>query len=304
MAARTGHINTHESGAVEYSGHKVMEVPSADGKILPEELARMLSEFHEDENRDHMVWPGMVYISFPTEYGTLYTKKELERIHSLCGQYGMKLFIDGARLGYGLASPSCDLTLPELARSCDVFYIGGTKVGALCGEAVVFSCMHAPKHFLTMVKQKGALLAKGRLTGAQFEALVSPGTSEDPSVTGTSEEHFTAETSEEFSAVETSADLSAADNPAEKTLYMQISRHAIRMAQEMISILREKGCTFALETPTNQQFLLLNKAELARLGENVCYSFWEKTDDEHTMIRLATSWSTTPEELAELRRVL
>ena len=129
-----------------------------------------METFYGDESHDHMVFPGMVYISHPTEYGTLYTKKELEEISEVCHKYELPLFLDGARLGYGLVSPEADVTLEDIARCTDVFYIGGTKVGALCGEAVVFT-KKAPKHFMTMVKQQGALLAKGRLLGIQFDTL-------------------------------------------------------------------------------------------------------------------------------------
>ncbi len=171
LSADTGHINAHESGAVEYSGHKIMTLPNHLGKIHASELEQWLEVFYADGNREHMVFPGMVYISHPTEYGTLYSKAELEAISSLCRRYRIPLFLDGARLGYGLASKESDLTLPEIAGLCDVFYIGGTKVGALCGEAVVFTKGNKPPHFLTSVKKRGALLAKGRLLGAQFEAL-------------------------------------------------------------------------------------------------------------------------------------
>ena len=171
VAAQTGHIAVHEAGAVEFSGHKVLTIPQHQGKMEPDELEAYLKAFHADPAWDHMVYPGMVYISFPTEYGTIYTKDELSRIKAICNRYNIPLFVDGARLGYGLASPACDLSLEELAHLCDVFYIGGTKVGALCGEAVVFPGGKAPAHFFTTVKQHGALLAKGRLLGIQFDTL-------------------------------------------------------------------------------------------------------------------------------------
>lgn len=170
LAAQTGHIAVHESGAIEFGGHKVITLPSHEGKLDVGDLEDYLEKFYADGAWEHMVIPGMVYISFPTEYGTLYTKQELMRISDVCRRYKLPLFVDGARLGYGLASDACDLTLPELAQLCDVFYIGGTKVGALCGEAVVFP-RKAPAHFFTTVKQHGALLAKGRLLGIQFDTL-------------------------------------------------------------------------------------------------------------------------------------
>lgn len=174
-AAKTGHVNFHEAGAIEYTGHKVLEVPSREGKILPEGLAQYLADFYADANHEHMAFPGMVYISHPTEYGTLYTREELKAISAICRSYEIPLFLDGARLGYGLASRTTDVTLPLVAECCDVFYIGGTKVGALCGEAVVFPRHNAPRHFLTMVKQRGAMLAKGRLLGVQFKAMLEDG---------------------------------------------------------------------------------------------------------------------------------
>lgn len=171
IAVETGHIAVHESGAVEFCGHKVITLPSHNGKMDPVELRQYLEHFHADPTWPHMVYPGMVYISFPTEYGTIYSRKELEQIKEVCEEYKIPLFVDGARLGYGLTSPSANLTLQDLATLCDVFYIGGTKVGALCGEAVVFPKGNAPRQFFTSVKQHGALLAKGRLLGIQFDAL-------------------------------------------------------------------------------------------------------------------------------------
>ena len=175
LAVETGHIAIHEAGAVEFGGHKVLPLPQHSGKMDADELEAWLARFHADETWPHMVFPGMVYISFPTEYGTIYSKGELMRLHSICQSYGIPLFVDGARLGYALASPACDLELPDLARLCDVFYIGGTKVGALCGEAVVFPRGNVPPHFFTTVKQHGALLAKGRLLGVQFDTLFTDG---------------------------------------------------------------------------------------------------------------------------------
>lgn len=174
VAAETGHINGHEAGAIEYTGHKILALPQQAGKFSPEALERFVTGFYADENHAHMVHPGAVYLSYPTEYGTLYTRRELEAIAATCRRYGMRLFLDGARLGYGLASVEADVTLPDLARLADAFTIGGTKMGTLCGEAVVFPS-GAPSHFLTTVKQHGALLAKGRLLGVQFDALFTDG---------------------------------------------------------------------------------------------------------------------------------
>jgi threonine aldolase len=171
ISPETGHINCHEAGAIEHSGHKVLGIGHRQGKISAEELENYLSVFYSDANHDHMIQPGMVYISHPTEYGTLYKKSELEQIHSICKKYGIALFLDGARLGYGLMAEGTDVTLRDIARLTDVFYIGGTKVGALFGEAVVFTGISMPRHMLTIKKQHGGLLAKGFLLGAQFDVL-------------------------------------------------------------------------------------------------------------------------------------
>lgn len=171
ISVPSGHIAVHEAGAIEITGHKVLEIPGRKGKIVPKNLEAEILKMEQDPNACHMVIPGMVYITFPTEYGTLYTAKELEAIYGICREHNLLLYIDGARLGYGLSAAVNDVSLPFLASHCDCFYIGGTKVGALCGEAVVFPRGNAPEHFFTMTKQRGALLAKSRLVGAQFEAL-------------------------------------------------------------------------------------------------------------------------------------
>ncbi len=168
ICAQSGHINVHETGAVEATGHKVLALPSEDGKITADQIKTVCDEHDYDE---HMVQPGMVYISNPTENGTLYNKKELQAISEVCKEYGLPLFLDGARLGYGLAAQGNDITLPDLAQYCDVFYIGGTKVGALFGEAVVITREALKKDFRYFIKQKGGMLAKGRLLGIQFEEL-------------------------------------------------------------------------------------------------------------------------------------
>ncbi len=262
LAAQTGHVSVHEAGAVEYAGHKVLELPHKEGKIVPSVLREYLALFYADENHEHMVFPGMVYISHPTEYGTLYTRLEMEEIAKICRSYEIPLFLDGARLGYGLTSRRTDLTLKDIARLCDVFYIGGTKVGALCGEAVVFTKQNRPPHFMNSVKKRGALLAKGRLLGIQFDTL------------------FT-------------------DN-----LYFEISRHAIDMAEELKDILRRKQIPFYLESPTNQQFVILENERIRELKKKVMFSFWEKYEEKYTVVRFATSWSTTKKDLEALDEAL
>ena len=171
VTVETGHIAVHEAGAVEHSGHKVITLPSHDGRLDATELDNWMQVFDADESRDHVPQPGMVYISLPTELGTLYTSQEIDAIYRICEKWQLKLFIDGARLGYGIAASEGDITLPWLARHCDAFYIGGTKVGALCGEALVFPRNNAPKAFFSIVKRHGALMAKGRVIGLQFDAL-------------------------------------------------------------------------------------------------------------------------------------
>ncbi len=262
LAAATGHVSTHEAGAVEYTGHEVLELPQENGKIVPEDLARYLSDYYADKNHEHMTFPGMVYLSWPTEYGTLYSRAELEKISGICRKYGIPLFLDGARLGYGLMSREADLTLPELAALCDVFYIGGTKMGALCGEAVVFTRGNQPKHFLTSVKKRGALLAKGRLLGVQFDAL------------------FTDD------------------------LYFRIGRHANEMAEKMKAIFAARGVPFHIQSPTNQQFVVLENGRMEALRQKIAFSFWEKVDDTHTAVRFAAGWSTTEEDLRALEAAL
>lgn len=261
VSAETGHINAHEAGAIEFTGHKVFGLPHENGKLRAGVLQDFLATFFADANHDHMPFPGMVYLSHPTEYGTLYAKSELEALAAVCRRFQLPLFVDGARLGYGLVAEGADVTLADLARLTDVFYIGGTKVGALCGEAVVFP-HGAPPHFLTMVKQQGALLAKGRLLGLQFDAL------------------FTDD------------------------LYCRISRNAIETAAALKTALREKGYRFFLDSPTNQIFVILENAQLRALEGQAKFGFWEKYDQDHTVVRIATSWATRMEEIRQLTALL
>ena len=175
VAAETGHIATHESGAIEFGGHKVLTLPQKDGKIRAAQIEKMVKDFYDDANYEHMVMPGMVYISQPTEYGTLYSKEELTEISKVCRANHLPLYVDGARLAYALVSPENDVTLSDLAELCDAFYIGGTKCGALFGEAVVIPQKGLIPHFFTIIKQHGALLAKGRIAGIQFDELFTDG---------------------------------------------------------------------------------------------------------------------------------
>ena len=262
IAAETGHVSVHEAGAIEFTGHKVLTLPQHDGKLCARELEAYMETFLGDDSHEHMVFPGMVYISHPTEYGTLYTKDELKELSQVCRHFKLPLYIDGARLITGLACPENELSLPDIADLCDVFYIGGTKAGTLCGEAVVFTKNNTPAHFLTQIKQHGALLAKGRLCGVQFDAL------------------FTDE------------------------LYKETGRNAIETAALLREGLRKKGYTFYNSSPTNQLFLVMENSRLEEMKNHVVYSFWEKADDTHTVIRFATSWATAREDVEKLLSLL
>ena len=171
IAADTGHVSVHEAGAIEFGGHKVLTLPHHNGKINVRQIETLLDDYQNDANRDHMVMPGMVYLSHPTEYGTLYSQAELREISALCRSRNIPLYLDGARLAYALACPQNEITLADIAELCDAFYIGGTKCGALFGEAVVIPKAGWLPHLFTIIKQHGALLAKGRMLGIQFDEL-------------------------------------------------------------------------------------------------------------------------------------
>ncbi|MDR1525883.1 MAG: low specificity L-threonine aldolase [Tannerella sp.] len=175
ISATAGHINVHETGAIEATGHKVLALNTEDGKLAAAQVEHTFSGHWNDANHEHTVQPGMVYISNPTEGGAIYTKQELQALSDTCRRNGLPLFMDGARLGYGLAAENNNLTMPDIARMCDVFYIGGTKVGALFGEAVVITNENLKKDFRYFIKQRGGMMAKGRLLGLQFEALFEDG---------------------------------------------------------------------------------------------------------------------------------
>ena len=258
VAAESGHVNVHEAGAIEFTGHKVLTLPHHDGKIDATELDEYCATFYADGNYTHMVFPGCVYISQSTEYGTLYTLAELEAIRKICTKYDMPLFIDGARLGYALTATGNDVTLEDIARIADVFYIGGTKVGAMFGEAVVFTHGNMPKNFVTLVKQHGALLAKGWLLGVQFDTLFTDG------------------------------------------LYTRIARNADEMADRIREALRAKGYRMVYENTTNQIFVVLDHATIDRLEREVRMGFMERYDDDHTVMRICTSWATTAESVDRL----
>mgnify|MGYP000938421935 CR=1 FL=1 len=258
----SAHIELHEAGAIEFGGHKVLTVPQKDGKISAQQIEKLVKDFYDDANYEHMVMPGMVYISQPTEYGTLYSREELAALSKVCRENHLPLYVDGARLAYALASPENDVTLTDLAELSDVFYIGGTKCGALFGEAVVIPQKGRIPHFFTIIKQHGALLAKGWFLGVQFDTL------------------FTDD------------------------LYMKISKNAIITAARLKKILKEKGYDFYIDSPTNQIFVEMEDEKLKELEKNVRVSFWEKTDEKHTVVRLATSWATDMGKVEKLREYL
>lgn len=262
ISAKTGHIALHEVGAIEFTGHKVIELEQSEGKLCARDVRAYLESFWADENNAMMVVPKMIYISHPTEYGTLYSLDELTSLRELCDEYGLRLFLDGARLGYGLMSRHTDVSLSDVARLCDVFYIGGTKVGALCGEAVIFAEGCAPERFLSQTKQHGAMLAKGRLVGVQFEALFEGG------------------------------------------LYFEISKNAIDRAEELKELFLSRGYELFLDSPTNQQFVILDDEQMAKIGEKCRFGFWERLPDGRTVVRFATSFATTREDIEMLAEII
>lgn len=255
LCAWSGHINVHETGAVEHGGHKILPLESPDGKITATQVEEAIRGHFEDENHEHMVMPGMVYISFPTESGTIYSLKELEAISKVCRGNGVPLFVDGARLGYGLAASELvygreALTLKDLARLADVFYIGGTKQGALFGEAVVITSDALKANFRYCIKQGGGMLAKGRLLGVQFAALFEDG------------------------------------------LYLDASRGAVRQAARIREAFESKGIDFLVDSPTNQIFPILTDGQRAALAESFGFENWQKLPDGRTGVRFCTSWAT------------
>ena len=263
IAADSGHINVHESGAIEATGHKVIALPGVEGKLQADAVRAFLAAYWADATHEHMVQPAMVYISHPTEWGTLYTRPELEALHEVCRAYGLLLYMDGARLGYALAAeehrPENDrLSLVDIARLTDAFYIGGTKVGTLFGEALVLSAPELRRDFRYYMKQRGGLLAKGRLLGIQFDVLFSDG------------------------------------------LYMEISRHAVDQAMRVREAFRKKGFAFYLDSPTNQQFPILSEEQMAALAAKYSFAVFARLDHGLSAVRFCTSWATRPENVDQL----
>ena len=262
ICANTGHITEHEAGAIEAKGHKITMLPNHDGKIKVCDLLDYLTNYYADENNAHIVKPGVVYISFPTEFGTIYSLSELKALRKICDEYNLKLYIDGARMGYGLSASKSfgdeAVTLKDIAKYAHAFYIGGTKVGAMFGEAVVFTEKNLVPHFFTLIKQSGALLAKGWLLGLQFDTL------------------FTDD------------------------LYFNISDNAIKMANQIEKAFVQKGYRIFIDSPTNQKFVILENSQMAKLKEAVSFSYWQKYDENHTVVRFATSWATTQKQIDDL----
>ena len=258
LCATTGHINVHETGAIEHGGHKVLALEAADGLLSAALIREAVEAHYAEDGPEHTVQPGMVYISFSSEVGTVYSLSQLREISSVCREYGLPLFIDGARMGYGLASEGCDVSLSDIAALADVFYLGGTKQGALFGEAVVIVNDALKKDFRYCIKQNGGMLAKGRLLGIQFLTLLEDG------------------------------------------LYFQLSEHAVSQAMRIRDAFKSKGFGFLVQSPSNQQFPILDNATMERLSSDFLFSFWQKVDDTHTAVRFCTSWATRPEAVDAL----
>lgn len=262
VCAESGHIHVHETGAVEATGHKCLTLPSGDGKITARQVADLVRLHRSDESMEHTVQPKLVYISNPTEYGTIYSPSELEALSRVCRENGLYLFLDGARLGYGLRCRENDVTLADLARLCDAFYIGGTKVGALFGEALVLTHPALKEDFRYLIKQHGGMLAKGRLLGIQFETLFEDG------------------------------------------LYWQISDHALKMADLLRDALRTAGLPMQVDSPTNQLFPIVPDTMLAKIREKYAVTYMNRVNEQHSCIRLCTSWATKEENVLEFCRDL
>lgn len=255
IAADTGHIAVHESGAIEATGHKVLTLPHHEGKINAGQIERLVRAHFDSESFEHQVQPGMVYISQPTEYGTIYSKAELQAISAVCRKFHLPLFIDGARLGAALVCAENDLTIADLEELADVFYVGGTKNGALFGEAVVISSPELMPYFRYMIKQKGGMLAKGRLLGIQFAELFRD------------------------------------------DLYFDLARHAVTLAQRLQKGIEELGYPFMLKSSTNQIFPVFPDELIHQLEEKYSCSYWDwgRTDPQHSITRIVTSWATSEE---------
>ncbi|MDK8896572.1 beta-eliminating lyase-related protein [Corynebacterium sp. MSK004] len=268
IAADSGHIATHETGAIEHTGHKVITLPNQLGKITAAQVRACMEEYRASGVEEHMPEPALVYITQPTEFGTAYSRAELVALREVCDEYELGLFVDGARLGYGLSAS--DITLPDLAALVDVFTIGGTKCGALFGEAIVFPA-GAPR-FRNAMKQNGGLLAKGGLLGAQFASLFSaPAPESADAVAGT----------------------------AATTLYEYICARANAQAQRIAEAFRAAGIDMLFDSPTNQQFALLTREQEEKLAQDFACQFFEEHEGLR-VVRFCTAWSTEEGDVDKL----
>ena len=264
LCADSGHIHVHETGAVEATGHKCLALPGKNGKITARQVRKAVEEHRANASHEHEVQPGMVYISSPTEVGTLYNKEELTELSAACYELGLYLFVDGARMAYGLTSPANDLSLQDYAALCDVFYLGGTKCGALFGEAVVITNDDLKPDFRYCIKQHGGMLAKGRLLGEQFLALLD------------------------------------GEDGGETSLYFTMARHANEQALHIRAAFEAKGCKVLHDSPTNQQFFVLPDEWYDKLAETYAMTHMGKPDKHHTAVRVCTSWATKDEAVEQL----
>lgn len=296
LCADSGHIAVHEAGAIEATGHKVLTLNAKDGKLCAKDIENYLHTFYSDPNWEHMVAPGMIYLTHPTECGTIYTLKELEAIHRVCQTYKIPLFIDGARLGYGLAANTEGLTageslptLSDIARLADAFYIGGTKCGAMYGEAVVFPNPAIAPHFLTQIKRHGALLAKGWAAALQFDVLFSDANAlQDSRNTATT------------ATMTTMADAKC----VEDTLYYRICRHGVEQAARLRAALKQKGYHLMPDSPTNQLFVEITREKADNLRHYLTYGQWEPPHGDFLTVRFATSWATRSEDIDRLIKLV
>ena len=264
LCADSGHIHVHETGAVEATGHKCLALPGRDGKITAAQVQAAWDAHRANPTHEHEVQPGIVYISNPTEWGTLYTKAELTELSRVCRACGMYLFMDGARMAYGLMSEANDLTLADIAALCDAFYLGGTKCGALFGEALVLTAPALDKDFRYALKQHGGMLAKGRLLGLQFLALLG-------------------EAGDLF-----------------QTPYYQLAARANTLAKKICDAFTEKGCQMLYSSPTNQQFPIIPEAWAAKLAQRYSFSPMGQPETGRRTVRLCTSWATKDQDVAAL----
>ncbi len=295
LSADTGHINTHETGAIEGTGHKVIPLPNHEGRITAPQVSVVCALQGEDE---HVVKPGMVYISFPTEVGTLYNLAQLKDLYFTCRQEGLYLFIDGARLGYGLTSPINDVTPADIARYCDVFTMGGTKVGALFGEAVVITNPQLAANFRYMMKQRGGLLAKGRLLGIQFETLLA----EDRylSISRKAVDNPQLAANFRYMMKQRGGLLAKGrllgiqfETLLAEDRYLSISRKAVEQAMRIRQALLNKGIELYVDSPTNQLFPIFTDNQIAALEDDFELASWERLDESRAAFRICTSWATS-----------